>query len=173
MTRLLPTFALALTLSVASSCGPANPARPVSGEEEAQIKAELRDRSFRQFEPSRDASLRKAVILDFFGQISVWAQYAEGDQAVSEWEIASDDYRIERRGGTSQITIYLDQPRSMQTLPTRCDDCISTEDVSISIRDVFDSAKISFKLNDPNGVLPSPFPVFGSWTRFAEDEFME
>ena len=25
----------------------------------------------------------------------------------------------------------------------------------------------------PNGILPPPFPVFGSWTRFPEDEIME
>ena len=42
------------------------PAQPVSGEEEARIKDELHDRSFRQFEPSRDGSPRKGVILDFF-----------------------------------------------------------------------------------------------------------
>ena len=173
MNRLSLLFVMTLTLFALWSCGPAPPAQPVSGEEEARIKAELRDRSFRQFEPSRDGSPRKGVILDFFGPASIWAQYAEGDRAVNEWEIASDQYRIKRRGGSSEITIYLDQPRAMQTLPTRCDDCISTEGVSISIRDVFDSAKISFKLNDPNGVLPSPFPVFGSWTRFSEDEYLE
>ena len=92
---------------------------------------------------------------------------------MNEWEMVSDDYRIERHGDSSEITIYLDQPRSMQTLPTKCDDCVPTAGVSISIRDVFDSAKISFKLNDPNGVLPPPFPVFRSWTRFIEDEIME
>ena len=85
----------------------------------------------------------------------------------------SNDYRIEKHGGGSEMTIYLDQPRSIQTFPTRCDDCIPTAGVSISIRDVFDSAKISFKLNNPNGILPSPFPVLGSWTRFTEDEFVE
>ena len=57
----------------------------------------------------------------------------------------------------------------MQTIPTQCDNCIATEGASLSIRDVFDSAKISLKLNDPDGVLPSPFPVFKSWTRFSED----
>ena len=173
MNRLSLPLVVALALFTLWSCGPASPAQPVSLEEEARIKAELRDRSFRQLEPSRDASPRQGVILNFIGPISIWAQYAEGDRAVSEWEIVSDDYRIERRGDSSEITIYLDQPRSMQTLPTRCDDCISTAGISISIRDVFDSAKISFKLNDPNGVLPSPFPVFGSWTRFSEDEYLE
>ena len=92
---------------------------------------------------------------------------------MNEWEIVSNDYRIEKHGGGSEMTIYLDQPRSIQTFPTRYDDCIPTTGVSISIRGVFDSAKISFKLNNPNGILPSPFPVFGSWTRFTEDEFVE
>ena len=45
-------------------------------------------------------------------------------------------------------------------LPTRCDDCIPNVGVSTSIREVFDSSKISFKLNDPNGILLPPFPVF-------------
>lgn len=173
MTRLSLQFVAMLSLFALLSCGAETPAQPVTGEEEERIKAELEDRSFRQFEPSRDASPRKGVILDFSGTISVWAQYAEGDRAVNEWEIASDDYRIERRGGGSEITIYLDQPRSMQTLPDRCDDCIPTAGLSISVRDVFDRDRISFKLNDPNGSLPPPFPVFGSWTRFSEDEYME
>ena len=166
-------FVLTLALFAASACGPATPAQPVSGEEAARIKAELQDRSFRQFEPSKDASPRKGVILDFFGPVSIWAQYAEDERALNEWEIVSDGYRIEQHGDSSEITIYLDQPRSMQTLPTKCNACVSTGGVSISIRDVFDSAKISFKLNDPDGILPPPFPVFRSWTRFTEDEILE
>lgn len=173
MSRLALRFLAIFSLFVLLSCGSDTPAQPVTGEEEYRIKAELKDRSFRQFEPSKDASLRKGVIVDFFGPVNVWAQYAEGDRAVNEWEIASDDYSIERRGDSSEITIYLDQPTSMQTLPNRCDDCIPTAGLSISIRDVFDRDSISFKLNDPNGNLPPPFPVFGSWTRFSEDEYME
>ena len=53
MNRLSLLFVMTLTLFALWSCGPAPPAQPVSGEEEARIKAELRDRSFRQFEPSR------------------------------------------------------------------------------------------------------------------------
>ena len=139
----------------------------------ARIRAELQERSFRQFEPSKDASPRRGVVLDFFGPVTIWAQYSEAGQAVNEWEVVWGDYRIERRGDGSEITLHLDQPRSIQTFPTQCDDCIPTAGVSISVRDVFGSAKISFKLNDPNGVLPPPFPVFGSWTRFTEDEYME
>ena len=172
MSRLRLPFALVLALIAVSSCGAPAPPQPVIGEEAARIKAELDGRSFRQFEPSVDASPRKGVILDFFGAVGIWGQYAEDGHAVSEWEISSDSYRIERRS-ISEIALYLEQPVSMQTLPTRCDNCIGTEGVSISIRDVFDSAKISFKLNDPHGVLPSPFPVFNSWTRFSEDEYVE
>ena len=131
----------------------------------------MRGRSFRQFEPSRDASPGKGIILDFFGPISIWAQYA--DRAVSEWETASDDYRIERRGGSSEITIYLDQPRSIADAAHQVRRLhIDRRRIHIR-RDVFDSAKISFKVNNPHGVLPSLFPVFGSWTRFSEDEYME
>ena len=92
---------------------------------------------------------------------------------MNEWEIFSNDYRIESHGDSSEITIQLDQPKSTQGFPSRCDDCIPTAGVSISVRDVFDRDRISFKVNDPNGILPPPFPVFGSWTRFREDEIME
>ncbi len=146
---------------------------PVSQAEQAQIKAKLDDRSFRQFEPSRDASPRKAVIIDFFDGISIWAQYAEGDRALREWEIASSNYSIEKHGDGSEITIRFDQPRSIQILPTECEGCIETEGFTISIRDVFDSEKLSFRLNNPSGILPTPFPVFGSWTRFQEDIYYE
>ena len=147
---------------------PAPEAPSPSGVE--RIKAELQDRSFRQFVPSVDASPRRGVILSFFGPITIWAQYAEGDYALNEWEIAADDYRIELHDGASEITLHLDQPTSSQGIPTRCDDCIPTDGVSLSIRNVFDSERTEFRLNDPNGVLPRPFPVFDSWTRFREDE---
>ena len=96
MTRLLPPLVLTLAPFVAWSCGPMTPPQPVSGAEEARIKAELQGRSFRPFELSKDASPRKGVILDFFGPISIWAQYSEDRRAVNEWEIVSTDYRIEK-----------------------------------------------------------------------------
>lgn len=176
-TRLLTVILLVLALLLAASCSRAAPLRPVGEDEEIRIKAELKDRSFRQFVPSRDASPRKGVMLEFSGRVSIWAQYAEGNQAVNEWEIVSGDYRIESRGDrdedTSEITVQFDQPKSTRGLPSRCEDCILTSGVSISIRNVFDPGRISFRINDPNGVLPSPFPVFESWTRFSEDEYME
>ena len=172
MNRWLAPIILTLTLFVASSCGGTAPPQPVGGAEEGRIKSELEGRSFRQFEPSMDASPRRSVVLSFFGRVSLWAQYSEDSRAVDEWEIVADDYRIEKHGDSSEITIHLEGPRATQELPTKCDDCIQTSGVSISIRDVFDRGKISFKLNDPDGVLPSPFPVFGSWTRFSEDEIV-
>ena len=45
--------------------------------------------------------------------------------------------------------------------------------LSISIRDVFDEDKIRFRVDDPQDSLPSPFPVFGSWTRFEEDIYYD
>ena len=112
------------------------------------------------------------MILTFRDGIQVWEQYAEGGQAVHEWEIAAADYRIAAHGGFGEVTISLDGPgtRSRQEIPSRCDDCIRTAGVSLSIRNAFDGEEISFKLNDPDDVLPSPFPVFGSWTKFREDE---
>ena len=160
---------------VAREAGPATAAAPTSAQpapasEAERVKAELQDRSFRQFEPSVDASPRRGVILSFFGPLTIWAQYAEEGHALNEWEISADDYRIELHDGASEITLHLEQPASVQGIPTRCDDCIPTEGVSLSIRNVYDSERTEFRLNDPNGVLPPPFPVFESWTRFAEDE---
>ena len=154
---------------IVSSC--ANPLLPVDSNEEQLVKAELKARSFRQFEPSRDANKRKAVILDFFSGVGLWAQYAEGNTALSEWEILADDYSVEKSG--SEYRIYFDAPRSVQILPTQCDNCIGTSGISISIRDLFDSEKIRFKLNIDNDDFPRPFPIFESWTKFNEDEYFE
>lgn len=152
-----------------------NPLEPVDSEEEGRVKSELKDRSFRQFAPSKDAIKRKGIILDFFDNnnkiISLWAQYAEGDTALKEWEIFAKDYRVEKAG--SEYRIYFEDPRSHEILPTQCDNCIETEGISISIRNLFDSEKIQFKLNDEDSILPSPFPVFKSWTNFNEDEYFD
>lgn len=164
---------LILISFVYMSCG--NPLEPVDSEEEERVKSELKDRSFRQFDPSKDAGKRKGVILDFFdseGQIiNLWAQYAEGETALNEWEIFANDYRVEKAG--SEYRIYFENPLSHQILPNECDNCIETERISISIRNLFDSEKIQFKLNDEDNILPSPFPVFKSWTNFNEDEYFD
>lgn len=149
----------------------ANPLLPVDSDEEQLVKAELEDRSFRQFDPSRDANKSKAVILDFFSGVSLWAQYAEGNTALSEWEILADDYRVEK--SDSEYRIHFKAPRSVRILPTQCDNCIGTSGISISIRNLFDKEKIRFKLNIDNDDFPRPFPIFESWTQFNEDEYFE
>ena len=159
----------AFTCLIAFSC--ANPLQPVDSEEEQLVKAELKGRSFRQFDPSRDAKKRKGVILDFFSGVSLWAQYAEGNTALSEWEILAADYTVEKSG--SEYRIYFEAPRSVQILPTECDNCIGTSGLSISIRDLFDKEKMRFKLNIENADFPRPFPIFESWTKFNEDEYFE
>ena len=151
--RHLAPFILMVTCLIISSCD--NPLEPVSSEEAEQIKAELDNRSFRQFDPSVDANKRKGVILDFFNGIELWAQYAEGTTALNEWSITAEDYRIEK--SDSEYRIYFEAPRSEQILPTQCHNCIETTGISISIRDVFDSKKIRFKLNIGNNDFPRPF----------------
>ena len=137
-----------------------------------RIKAELDGRSFRQFEPSVDASLRKGVALNFFDEVSLWAQYAEGDQAVDKWEILADDYRVERAGDSSEFTIYFSEPTSVQEFPAKCRNCIPTSGFSISVRNGFDEEKIEFRLNDRENGFPRLFTIFESWTEFREDEIM-
>ena len=163
---------LIFTPFILVSCGEI-PFELIGESEEDAIKAVLNDRSFRQFDPGVDASPRKGVILDFFDGVSLWAQYAEGNYAINEWEIRADDYRVERAGDGSEVKIYFIEPRSTKILPTRCENCIETAGISISIRDVFDSDQIAFKLNDPDNSLPSLFPVFQSWTKFREDEYFD
>ena len=162
---------LVFSLLIWSACGE-GPFHPVSESEEEKIKMALEDRSFRQFDPDDiDASPRKAVILDFFDGIELWAQYVEGEHAINEWKIFAKDYRVEKAENGSEIKINFDKPSSARILPNQCEDCIETSGISISIREVFDSEKISFKLNDPDKILPSPFPAFKSWTKFREDEY--
>ena len=147
------------------------PFQPVSETEEEEVKMVLRNRSFRQNDPDdKDASPSKAVHLNFFYGIELYAQYAEGKYAINEWKIFAADYRVEQAGDDSEIKIYFIEPGSTRRLPTQCENCIETSGISISIRDVFDSEKILFKLNDPDKHLPSPFPIFKSWTRFREPE---
>ena len=166
MILILVTFLLLLALSCSDS-----PPEPLPEEDEARLKQDLHDRSFRQFEPSRDAEQRKAVILEFFGGMTLWAQYAEGEYAVNEWEISSQDYRI-LKSGASEYELQFVDPASRQQIPSECEDCIPLSGVSVSVR-ALDSDQVSFKINDPKGILPPPFPVFSSWTMFLEDEYFE
>ncbi len=168
--RVMLSVALTLMLGLAISCSATMP-RPLPEAEEARLKEELNDRSFRQFEPSRDADPRKGVILEFFDGITLWAQYAEGEYAVWEWEISAQDFRILSSGDAEYELIFV-KPRSRQEIPMECENCIDVPEVSVSVRNV-EEGMISFKLNDPEGNLPLPFPVFDGWTRFEEDEYFE
>ncbi|MDE0121729.1 MAG: hypothetical protein OXS33_08355 [bacterium] len=156
-------------------CGGDPPDTPLDAGESRVIVGELGGRSFRQFDPSRDGSPRKAVILDFSGEgrVSLWAQYAEGERAIHEWEIVSEEFGISGNADGSEVTVVLGRSRSERLLPSRCRDCIDATGVSIGIRDVFDPDRIAFRITDAEGVLPLPFPVFESWTDFEEDEYFE
>ena len=80
---------------------------------------------------------RKAVIIDFFNGISLWAQYAEGHvPRLSEWEISADDYRSLKKPVRNTESI-LRAPRSAQILPTQCENCIEATGISISIQNPF------------------------------------
>ncbi|WP_420635215.1 hypothetical protein [Candidatus Palauibacter sp.] len=158
---------------VGAACASEGPFEPVDETRAEEIRAALEDRSFRQFDPHMDGSPRKGVILDFFGGLSLWAQYAEGNHAIHEWEISSAEYRIEQSASGAEIRLHFIAPTSRRTLTTPCDDCIPVAGISIWIRDAFDKDRISFRVNDPDGALPSPFPVFTSWTRFQEDEHFD
>ena len=164
-----PVFGLLLIACAA--CAELATSEPLTASEVAAVRAELADRSFRQFEPHVDGDPRKGVVLDFFGPLSLRGQYAEGGNALNEWEIVADDYRVERAVSGQVVTLYPVAPRTRQQFPTECVACIDVTGVSVSVRNVFDPNRIVFRLNDPNGVLPLPFPVFAQWTEFREDEW--
>lgn len=134
------------------------------------MAAELEGRSFRQFHPSVDASPRRGVILDFHDGFRMWAQYAENEHAVYEWEITARSYRIESTPDGSGIALIPEGVTSMQQFPDNCSHCIPVAGVSISARDVLEGDEIAFRIDDPGGILPPPFPVFDTWTHFREDE---
>ena len=102
----------------------------------------------------------------------MWVQYAEGGRAVYEWDITAADYHIEWTGDASEIALLPAGAMSVQQFPDSCSDCIPTSNVSISIRNVFGSDEIAFRINGPNNVLPLPFLVFNSWTHFNQDEYV-
>ena len=171
MKRFLYLTVIALGLFSITACIGSPSPKPVTLAEKAEVMSALQDRSFRSFYPSKDAEKRRSVILDFFGPVALWAQYAVGKRAIDEWEIGDEEYRIEKHGDISEVTIHLEGAMTRRNLTDECENCIPTAGVSISIRNLFDSDKIAFKVNDPNGILPSPFPIFESWTRFTEDEY--
>lgn len=169
----LTSIFLVFALLIWSACG-GESFQPISEVGVDRVKIVLDGRSFRQFEYSDiNTNPRKAVVLEFFDGVRLWAQYSEGEHTINEWGIFAEDYRVERTGSGSEIKIYFNEPISRRILPTQCKNCIATSGISISIRAVFSGQRISFKLNDPNNILPSPFPVFKSWTKFREDEYFD
>ena len=102
----------------------------------------------------------------------MWAQFGDDGHGSYEWEFTADDYHVEWTGDASEIVLFPAAVMSLQRFPDPCSDCIPTSGVSVSVRNVFDSDEIAFRINDPNNVLPLPFPVFNSWTHFREDEII-
>ena len=127
---LAATIIVALAALAMAACDSASP-EPLTAAEDAMVRDELQDRSFRQFEPHVDGDPRRGVIVSFFGPLSLWAQYSEGRYALNEWEITARAYRIEKHGDTSEVTLYFEEPQSTQNLPTQCGNCIDTAGVSI------------------------------------------
>ena len=160
-----PVTALLASLMVLAACSleyaalsrTDQPQLSTKAEWESAVRGELRGRSF----------------LDFSSGLSLWAQYAEDGHAINEWEIWAENYSIEGNPGDTTFTIFLDNPSARQEFPATCEGCMETEGISLSIRSVFSRDKIAFRVNDPERVLPLPFPVFRSWTRFQEDEFFD
>ena len=173
--RVLPGVTGLVLLMGFGACGEGETfLAPLTEEESRPIMAELQDRSFRQFDPSRDGNPRRGVILDFLGdRVGLWAQFAADGRAIHEWEIVSEDFQLQGNPDGSQVRILFNQATAEQHLPSGCDDCIDWAGMSISVKDVFEPDRISFKLADPRGALPLPFPVFESWTDFQEDEYFE
>ena len=167
---ILNGLALVALLAVVTVAGCGDDFHRVDQQTLDDTAAELEGRSFRQFHPSRDASPRSGVILDFRNGFRLWAQYAEDGFAVYEWEVTADSYRIESAGEPSEFVLFPESVTSEQQFPDPCLDCVPTAGVSISVRDVMDADEIAFGINDRDNILPQPFPVFDSWTRFREDE---
>lgn len=114
-------------------------------------------------------------MLDFFvsddQKIGLWAQYALNGVALAEWEVNASDYRVEKSG--SEYRLVPTEPRSSRSLPASCENCVPVSGLSISVRNLFNGGNIQFKLNNEENRLPSPFPVFGTWTTWLEDEYFD
>ena len=84
MSSLLARLILVLALFLSTPCGGLARAHPVSESKFDRVRSELAGRSFRQFEPSKDADKRRGVIIDFHGPVSLWSLYSKGGHAVTE-----------------------------------------------------------------------------------------
>ena len=167
-----------LSLVALTAC---NVSLPFSREDAPVVEEASKDmeglygRSFRQFDPSRDADKRKAIVLDFSETPSVWAQYSRDGVAVHEWEItaASIPWFVARvtRGKEVYYHMVVRYPTVTKTIaPT--EEPLVLKEFNIYIRNVDDPDSIEFRLGQHID-LPTPFPVFRDWTRFIEDEKIE
>lgn len=162
-----------LILGAMACGGSGNTVITLNSSEEANaqnVREHLSGRTFRQFVPAKDASPRRAVVLDFTDGLGLWAQYAESGNAISEWEITASEYWVKSFGRKSPATLTPVFPETHQLLPAECRDCIDTAGVTVEVRNVFDPEEIEFRVRDPHRKLPMPFPVFNDWTKFQEDE---
>ncbi len=171
-------FLLLATISV-SACK--NPVawedyvwRFVSLQDAAQVTAHMESRVFWQFDGARDAEHRKGIELDFHSGLALRALYYRNGDLVDDWKVFHEYYWIEKAHGQPIYRFDFRNPTVQRTLPRECEDCIDTAGLIILVRDYGRKDKIQFSLADSladrDGRLPSPFPVFRSWTRFVEDD---
>ena len=125
--------------------------------DEREIKAAPAGRSFRQFDPSKDAPPREGMIVEFFDGVGLGPQYSERGRALGEWEIVSSDYRIEQAAARWSGSAFA-SPRSERSFPAACTNCVESPRVSVAIQDVFHADRIRFRVDDLQHGWPSPFP---------------
>lgn len=173
MRRILALAAFLLPVSL-SSCD--NPLKPelfswqlVSPQDASRVKAHLDGRVFRQSDPSQNAETRKSIVVDFTDGLSLRAQYTEGGNTVDDWSVRQDFYWLEKAHGEPVYRFDWRNPIVRRLLPKECEDCIDTSGLTVLVRDYFKKDEILFALWDSAGQVPSPLPVFESWTRFVED----
>ncbi|MDE2762251.1 MAG: hypothetical protein OXQ94_00265 [Gemmatimonadota bacterium] len=174
MRRILVFAALLLPVGI-SACK--NPVawedytwRFVSLTDAAHVTAHMEGRVFWEFDGSRDAEHRKGIELDFYDGLSLRALYYRNGDLVDDWKVFHDYYWIEKAHGLPIYRFDFRNPTVQRTLPRECEDCIDTSGLIILVRDYGKKDEIQFSLVDSAGHLPSPFPVFRSWTRFVEDD---
>ncbi len=145
---------------------------PTSAENADRIKLLMNNRSFRQFSPGVDASPRKGVVISFFSRedskLSLWAQFAEGNVAISEWEIKATAYEVLKNRDSEIYKFKFKGITTEQMLPNKCADCIPVDTISLLVQNPSDAEQIRFRI-ETNADLPSPYPIFTSWTKFSED----
>lgn len=143
----------------------------VSPGDAARITAHLDGRVFRQSDPSQNADTRKTITIDFNDGLSLRAQYTEGGNTVDDWRVWQDFYWMEKAHGEPVYRFDWLNPTVQSPFPEECEDCIERfSGLTVLVRDYFKKDEILFALWDSAGQVPSPLPVFESWTRFVEDE---